>query len=157
VGWLVETSIREGESCFVHTSDIQGARLPEHVAFIRAEGPDTIYLDGPLTYLLGREFSREDLRTSIRTICDIVAFERTKTLILDHHLLRDPHWRAQVEEVFSCAAKHEKKVVTAAGFLGQEDEILEAHRRQLFAWHPEMPEEPMKRSKNFHLMKELKR
>lgn len=157
VGWLVETSIREGGSCFVHASDIQGATLPEHVAFIRAEGPDTLYLDGPLTYMLGKELSREDLKTSIRNICEILSSEQTKTLIIDHHLLRDPHWRTQVEEVFSCAAKFGKKIVTAAGFLGQEDEILEAHRRQLFAWHPEMPEEPMKRSKNFHLVKELKR
>jgi predicted metallo-beta-lactamase superfamily hydrolase len=45
--------------------------------------------------------------------------------------------------------------VTAAGFLGKEDEILEAHRRQLFAWHPDMPEEVIRRNSNFQLVKEL--
>jgi hypothetical protein len=45
--------------------------------------------------------------------------------------------------------------VTAAGFLEKEDEILEAHRRQLFAWHPDMPEEAIRRSRTFQLVKEL--
>jgi predicted metallo-beta-lactamase superfamily hydrolase len=48
-----------------------------------------------------------------------------------------------------------KKVVTAAGFLGKDEEILEAHRRQLYAWNPDTPEEPIQRSRNFQLVKEL--
>jgi predicted metallo-beta-lactamase superfamily hydrolase len=50
VGWVVEVSIREGESCFLHTSDIQGASLPQQAAFIRAESPDTLYLDWPRSF-----------------------------------------------------------------------------------------------------------
>lgn len=157
VGWLVETSIREGGSCFVHSSDIQGATLPEHLAFIRAEEPETLYLDGPLTYLTGKEFSAEDLRASIRNICEILEATPVKTLILDHHLLRDENWKKQIGEVFARAEKTGKKVVTAAGFLGQEDELLEAHRRQLFAFNPDMPEEPIQRSRNFRLVKELRK
>jgi predicted metallo-beta-lactamase superfamily hydrolase len=156
VGWVVETSIREGEACFVHSSDIQGASLLQHVAFIRAEDPDTLYLDGPLTYMLGQGFSFDDLRDSNENICDVLETTGVQTLIVDHHLLRDPNWKEEAGEVFGRAEKIGKKVVTAAGFLGKEDELLEARRRQLFAWHPDMPEEPIRRSRNFQLVKELK-
>jgi predicted metallo-beta-lactamase superfamily hydrolase len=155
VGWVVEVSIREGEACFLHTSDIQGAVLPQQAAFIRAEGPDTLYLDGPLTYMLGQEFSPGDLRASITNICDIIETTRVQTLIIDHHLLRDPKWKEEIKEVFAGAGKTGKKVVTAAGFLGRDEEILEAHRRQLYAWNPDMPAEPTQRSGNFKLTKEL--
>jgi predicted metallo-beta-lactamase superfamily hydrolase len=157
VGWVVEVSIRDRESCFLHSSDIQGASLPQQAAFIRSENPDTLYLDGPLTYLVGQAFSAVDLRASIRNICDIIETTRVRTVIIDHHLLRDPKWKEDVNEVLAKAEQTGKKVVTAAGFLGKDEEILEAHRRQLFAWNPDMPEEPIRRNKRFKLVRELEK
>ncbi len=155
VGWVVEVSIRDGENCFLHSSDIQGASLSQHVAFIREENPDTLYLDGPMTYLLGQGFGPNDLQASIEHIVSVLESSRLRTLITDHHLLRDPNWKKEMAEVFSAAERIGARVVTAAGFLGREDEILEAHRRQLFAWHPDMPEEPIRRSRDFQLAREL--
>jgi predicted metallo-beta-lactamase superfamily hydrolase len=155
VGWVVEVSIREGKECFLHSSDIQGACRPEHMEFIRAESPDTMYLDGPLTYMMGQEFTPEDLRASVNNISSLIETSPLKTAIIDHHLLREEKWKEKIGDVFSKAKKHGKKVVTSAGFMDQEDEILEAHRRQLFAWHPEMLEVPIRRNKNFQLVKEL--
>ncbi len=157
VGWVVEVSIREGGSCFLHTSDVQGASLPEHAAFIRAENPDLLFLDGPLTYMLGQGFSTGDLRASIDNICAIIDTTGVKTIIIDHHLLRDPKWKEEIKEVLARADKAGKKIVTAAGFRGEDEEMLEAHRRQLFAWNPDMPEEPVKRNRQFHLVRELKK
>ncbi len=157
VGRVVEVSIREGDSCFLHTSDIQGASLPQHVAFIRAENPGTLFLDGPLTYMLGQGFSAGDLRASIDNICTIIDDTRVNTIIIDHHLLRDPKWKEEIKEVFTRADEAGKKIVTAAGFLGKDDEVLEAHRRQLYAWNPDLPEEPVRRSRNFSLVKELEK
>jgi predicted metallo-beta-lactamase superfamily hydrolase len=156
-GWVVEVSIREGESCFLHTSDIQGASLPQHVEFIRAENPDTLYLDGPLSYLMGQGFSQGDLRASIKNICDIIETTRVQTVIIDHHLLRDPKWKEDIKEVLARAKQTGKNVVTSAGFLGKDEEILEAHRRQLFAWNPDMPEEPIRRNRHFKLARELEK
>jgi uncharacterized protein len=154
-GWVVEVSVQEGGSRFLHTSDIQGASLPKHMQFILSENPDVLYLDGPLTYRMEHGFSLDDLRASISNICTLIETTRVQTLIIDHHLLRDPNWREEMVEVFERAWRAGKKVVTAAGFLGKEDEILEAHRRQLFAWHPDMPEEAIRRSGTFQLVKEL--
>ena len=64
-GWVVEASVREGSSCFLYSSDIVGACRNEHMQFILSEEPDTLYLDGPLTYMLGHGFSLDDLRMSI--------------------------------------------------------------------------------------------
>lgn len=157
VGWVVETSVREGGSCFLYTSDIQGASLPEHARFILSENPDVLYLDGPLTYLMGQGFSPDDLRSSIGNICAVIETAQTETVILDHHLLRDLHWRDHLAEVFAKAGKRGRRIVTAAGFLGREDEALEAKRKGLFEQYPDEPEEPLMRSRNFQLSKELQK
>jgi predicted metallo-beta-lactamase superfamily hydrolase len=155
VGWVVEASVREKDFCFLYTSDIQGASRPEHVTFIRREEPDVLYIDGPLTYMMGQAFTRGDLQSSLDNIRAIIETRSVQTLIMDHHVIRDPNWKEEIKELFASAEKSGKKLVTAAGFLGREDEMLEAHRRQLFAWHPEMPEERIMRNTNFQLVKEL--
>ncbi len=157
VGWVVEVSITEGESCFLHTSDIQGACRSEHVPFILSENPDTLYMDGPLTYLTGQGFSLDDLHASVENIRLLLTRTRVKTMIIDHHLLRDAKWKEEIRDVFLTAERSGRRVVTAAGLLGREEEILEAHRRQIFAWDPDMPEEPIERNPNFQLVKELKK
>ncbi len=151
----MEVSIREGDRCFLFTSDVQGAGLPEHVAFIRSENPDMLYLDGPLTYMMGQTFSQDDLRASLKNIGGLLETTRLRTILMDHHLTRDPGWNDAIREVRASAEKNGKRLVTAAGFLGKADEMLEAHRRQLFAWNPDMPETAMERSRNFQLVKEL--
>jgi predicted metallo-beta-lactamase superfamily hydrolase len=137
-GWVVEVSVREGGSCLLYSSDIQGASLSEHTQFILSENPDVLYLDGPLTYMFGQRFSLCDLRASISNIRSVALSMCGRTLIIDHHLLRDPNWKEEVVEVFAAAEDLGKRVVTAAGYLGKEEETLEAHRRQLFAWHPDV-------------------
>jgi predicted metallo-beta-lactamase superfamily hydrolase len=157
VGWVVGVSISEGDSRFLYTSDVQGACRAEHLSFIRSEDPDTLYLDGPLTYMMGQAYSQEDLRASLANVRDALETTRIQTLIIDHHGLRDPNWQKAIGEIYVSAKKCGKKVVTAAGFLGKEDVLLEAHRQQLFEQHPDMPEERIMRSENFHLVKEIKK
>src|SRR5512143_928697 len=77
-GWVVEVSVQEGESRFLHTSDIQGASLPQHMQFILSENPNVLYLDGPLTYRIGRGFSLDDLRASISNICTVIETTRLR-------------------------------------------------------------------------------
>jgi predicted metallo-beta-lactamase superfamily hydrolase len=155
VGWVVQVSIREGDSCFLATSDIQGASLPEHLEFICAENPDTLLLDGPISYMQGEGFGTGALRASVRNLCTLLETTRVATLILDHHLLRDPNWKEKMGEVFATAAKTGRKIVTAAGYLGKKDEQLEAKRQQLYVTYADMPAEPVVRSENFSLCKKL--
>jgi predicted metallo-beta-lactamase superfamily hydrolase len=157
VGWVVEVSIREDDFCFLYTSDVQGASRSEHMTFIGAENPDMLYIDGPLTYMMGQGFTREDLHSSLANIREAVETTRVRTIVIDHHVLRDPNWKEACSELFALAEKNGKKLVTAAGFHGKEDEMLEARRRQLFARHPDMPEERIARNRNFQLVRELEK
>jgi predicted metallo-beta-lactamase superfamily hydrolase len=157
VGWVVEASVREGTSCFLYSSDIVGACREEHLEFILSEEPDTLYLDGPLTYMLGQGFSLDDLRTSISNINRLLEIPKLKTLIIDHHLLRDRNWKEEIREVYAKAKAVGKEVVTMAGFLGREEVLLEARRGKLFEEHRDLAHEPLMRSSTFHLVKELKK
>jgi len=157
VGWVVEASVREGASCFLYSSDIVGACRDEHMEFILSEEPDTLYLDGPLTYMLGQGFSLDDLRRSVSNINRLLEMPKLKTLIIDHHLLRDKNWKDEIREVYAKADAVGKKVVTMAGFVGREEVLLEARRGQLFEEHRDQEQEPLMRSGTFHLVKELKK
>jgi hypothetical protein len=157
VGWVVEASVREGAFCFLYSSDIVGACRDEHMVFILSEEPDTLYLDGPLTYMLGQAFSLDDLRTSLTNISRLLEMPKLKTLIIDHHLLRDQNWKDEMREVFAKAEAAGKRVVTMAGFLGEDDGLLEARRGQLFEQHPDLTQEPLLRSSTFHLVKKLRK
>ena len=155
VGWVVEASVREGSTCFLYSSDIVGACRDEHMEFILSENPDTLYLDGPLTYMLGRGFSLEDLRTSVSNINRLLEMPKLETLIIDHHLLRDKNWKNEMRAVYVKAESVGKKVVTLAGFLQKEEQLLEARRVELFETQPVLASEPLLRSSAFHLVKEL--
>jgi len=49
-------------------------------------------------------------------------------VILDHHALRDHHHAERLERLYDTG-----KVVSAAGYLGMEDRLLEARRNVLWA------------------------
>jgi predicted metallo-beta-lactamase superfamily hydrolase len=106
---------------------------------------------------MGQGFTREDLHSSLTNIRGAVQTTRVRAIVIDHHVIRDPNWKEAFAELFALAEKNGKKLVTAAGFLGKEDEMLEAHRRQLFAWQPDMPEERIARNRNFQLVRELEK
>ncbi len=155
VGWVVEASVREGASCFLYSSDIVGACRDEQLQFILSEEPDTLYLDGPLTSLLGQGFSLDELRGSICNINTLLEMPKLQTLIIDHHLLRDEHWKDELREVYVRAEVLGKRVVSMAGFLNKEEALLEARRDRLFDQHPDPEKEPLLRSSSFHLVKKL--
>jgi hypothetical protein len=62
------------------------------------------------------------------------------TTILEHHTLRDGEWKNVCSSVFDAASEIGHKVVTAAEFVGEEDNLLEFRRRELFGMEPPGPE-----------------
>lgn len=132
LGYVTEVSIKEGDFGFVFTSDVEGPSIDDQAKFILNEDANLLYLDGPMTYMLGYRYSKASLKHSIRNIVDI--FEKTKIekLIVDHHFLRDINWKSRIEEVFTAAEKQDVNVLTAAEYLGLENEMLEAGRKELY-------------------------
>ncbi|VVB97757.1 Uncharacterised protein [uncultured archaeon] len=132
LGYVVEVSIREGKECFVFTSDVEGPNTEEQTEFIIRENPDVVYLDGPLSYMLGYRYSHESMALAVDNILRILNETDVETLIIDHHFLRDLKWKERIAKVFETG----KKVLTAAEFLGIGNEMLEARRRELFKENP---------------------
>lgn len=135
LGYVTEVLVDDGTR-FVHTSDVEGPAVQKQVDFILKANPDVVYLDGPLSYMLGFRYSQGDLNKSISNLIKIFQKTKIKTLIVDHHFLRDLKWKERFEKVFKAAEKKKIKVMTAAEFAGKRVEMLEATRNVLWKQFP---------------------
>jgi len=110
---------------FIHASDVQGPVSEESTDWIIEQKPDLLYMDGPPILFLGWKFSYKNLEESKTNFQRIL--DETKTeVILDHHLLRSLNYK----EMFPFFDG--KRVKTAAEYLGKENLMLEAHRKELW-------------------------
>ncbi|MGQ9618523.1 MAG: hypothetical protein ACUVUG_06125 [Candidatus Aminicenantia bacterium] len=132
LGYVIEVFINDGKESFLFTSDVQGPCREEQMDFILEKNPNFIYVDGPLSYLLGRAFEAEDLKNSINNLKKIINITELKQMIIDHHLLRDLKWKEPIDEVLKEAEKKGVKVSTSAEFIGKENQLLEARRKELY-------------------------
>jgi predicted metallo-beta-lactamase superfamily hydrolase len=116
---------RAGGDRFVHASDVQGPLSAVATAYLIRERPDLLFLSGPPCYLehqIGARLIDQGIENLLRII------EATGCrVIMDHHALRDPGHGERLRRLWDT-----KQVVTAAGYLGAADELLEAHRHTLW-------------------------
>jgi predicted metallo-beta-lactamase superfamily hydrolase len=137
LGYVTEVSIRNNDEKFLFTSDVEGPSLEDQVGFILEEKPDILFVDGPMTYMLGYRYSFKSLEISNNNLVKVIKKTHLYTLVLDHHLLRDLNYRARIKPIYEAAEKRGVKVVTAAEFCGRKIEMLEALRRELYAKYGE--------------------
>ncbi|MEM3578651.1 MAG: MBL fold metallo-hydrolase [Candidatus Bathyarchaeia archaeon] len=135
LGYVTETCITCGGEKFLHTSDVEGPSLEDQIAFILEQKPDTLFVDGPMTYMLGYRYSFKSLEISNANLVRAIKEGWLHTLVLDHHFLRDLNYKMRIKPVYEEAQKHNVKVVTAAEFAGRKIEMLEALRKELYAKH----------------------
>jgi len=138
LGWVVEVFIKEGREKFVFTSDVEGPAIENQVDFILENKPDFLIVDGPMTYMLGYRYSNENLQLSIKNLVKIIEDVCPKTLLLEHHLLRDLKYKEKLTPVFEIGKELNVKVLTAAEFLEKPVEMLEARRKELYQKYPEV-------------------
>jgi hypothetical protein len=132
LGYVTEVSIREKDSCFVFTSDVEGPSIEDQVAFVLKEKPTVVFVDGPLSYMLGFRYSKASLQYSIKNMTRIIKETPLEKLVLDHHLLRDLKWKERIEAVFEIAKQEDCEILTMAEFSGRENDMLEARRKELY-------------------------
>ncbi|MBX5329277.1 MAG: MBL fold metallo-hydrolase [Candidatus Bathyarchaeota archaeon] len=133
LGYVTEVSIKSGNDKFLYTSDVEGPSLPEQIKFILKEKPDILFIDGPMTYMLGFRYSYKSLEISNNNLVKAINKLSLNTLVLDHHFLRDLNYKLRIKPVYEAAEKRKVKVVTAAEFCGRKIEMLEALRKELYA------------------------
>jgi predicted metallo-beta-lactamase superfamily hydrolase len=137
LGYVTEVSIKSGNEKFLYTSDVEGPSLEDQIDFILKEKPNVLFVDGPMTYMLGYRYSYKSLETSNNNLVRAVRETNLNTLVLDHHFLRDLNYKMRIKPVYAEAEKRGVKVVTAAEFSGRKIEMLEALRKELYAKYGE--------------------
>jgi hypothetical protein len=91
-------------------------------------------VDGPATYLLGSHYKKSHIERSIENLKKIIDRIKMTNLILDHHLLRDIKWLDYVQDIGK--VRHGLTVSSAAGFLGKDEDQLEAKRKDMYNGQP---------------------
>ncbi len=133
LGYVTEVSVKEGEFSFLFTSDVEGPSVPDQLEFILNEQPKILFVDGPMTYMLGFRYSKKSLQFSIDNLIKVIKETHLESLILDHHLLRDLKWKERMAPVYEAGKEEGAEILTAAEFMGQENDMLEARRRELYS------------------------
>jgi len=137
LGYVTELSIKSNNESFLFTSDVEGPSLEEQINFILEEKPDVLFVDGPMTYMLGYRYSFKSLETSNSNLVKVIKQTRVQTLVLDHHFLRDLNYKLRIKPVYEAAEKRGVNLITAAEYCGREIEMLEALRKELYAKYGE--------------------
>jgi len=137
LGYVTEVCIKSNNEKFLYTSDVEGPSLEDQIEFILREKPDVLFVDGPMTYMLGYRYSFKSLEIANSNLVRAIEETNVNTLVLDHHLLRDLNYKLRIKPVCEAAEKRGVKVVTAAEFCGRKVEMLEALRKELYAKHGE--------------------
>ncbi|MEM2105955.1 MAG: MBL fold metallo-hydrolase [Candidatus Bathyarchaeia archaeon] len=137
LGYVTEVSIKCNGESFLFTSDVEGPSLDEQISFILEEKPDILFVDGPMTYMLGYRYSFKSLEISNINLVRAIKQTNVQTLVLDHHFLRDLNYKLRIKPVYEEADKRDVKVLTAAEFCGRKIEMLEALRKELYAKYAE--------------------
>ena len=135
LGYVVMARIAEGNEVFVHTGDVEGPPLKEHLGFLLDADPTVLYVDGPMTHM-PENYPEEYTRRSLANLERVIRSTRLRTLILDHHLLRDREWRTRIDPLTAVAEEHDVSLLTAAEFAGKAVDQLEANRDRLYASDP---------------------
>ncbi|HYU07682.1 MAG TPA: hypothetical protein VEM77_10995 [Thermoplasmata archaeon] len=138
LGYVVMARISHGNEVFVHTADVLGPPLKEHLAFLIDAQPTVLYVDGPMTHM-PENYPEQHTKRSLSHLSRILRTTNVRTLILDHHILRDREWRTRMASVFTVGEEHDVNVLTAAEFRGERVDQLEANRDRLYGIESESP------------------
>ncbi len=138
LGYVVMARIAQGEEVFVHTGDVEGPPLKEQLGFLLDAAPTVLYVDGPMTHMPDH-YPESVTKRSLENLTRIVRSTDLRTLILDHHLLRDREWRGRIGPLAGAAEEHDVRVVTAADFAGKAIDQLEANRDRLYGLESPTP------------------
>ncbi len=128
-GYVIEVLIEEDEK-FLFSSDVQGPLNNEAMQFIIDSSPDILYIDGPAVYLMGSQYKKSEIDNTIANLSKVITSTNVKTVIIDHHLMRDLKWSEYINVL--TRIKPQVRIVTAAGYCGKPEEPLEALRQHLY-------------------------
>jgi predicted metallo-beta-lactamase superfamily hydrolase len=134
LGWVTMTTIESREHRFLHTSDVQGPMSKQTTRMILNENPDLLILGGPPAYLEGVKVDRAAIRKAMQNAARIAG--KVPTVIFEHHLLRSEDWRDRAKLVYEISNGAGNVVRTAAEYISESPQVLEAIRPRLYEQEP---------------------
>jgi len=134
LGWVLMLSIEYDGERVAYAPDVQGPIFDETLKLILRETPVLIIMGGPPLYLAGFKISVEKINHSLENLLKVA--EDVPVMILDHHLLRAENWRVFSKPVYRRAKKLGHKVLTAAEYMGKQNNLIEFNRGKLYKTEP---------------------
>ena len=128
LGYVIMTTIYNQGRRVLHASDVQGPVTSDAKDYIIDQKPDLLIMDGPPTIFLGWKFSIKNLEDASDNLVEIIE-KLDCDIILDHHLLRDLKYKERFPRPYKLGGA---KVKTFAEYLGEKNNTLEAHRKELW-------------------------
>jgi predicted metallo-beta-lactamase superfamily hydrolase len=128
LGYVIMTTIDDGIKKILHASDVQGPVTKSATDYIIKQKPNLLIMDGPPTIFKGWKISERDIENAAQNLLKIIK-ETKCEVILDHHLLRDIKYEENFPEPYNLK---DSEVKTFAEYLGNENNTLEAHRKELW-------------------------
>lgn len=125
VGWVFALTVQHRSEKLLYSSDLDGPIIEDYADWIIKENPSILILDGPMTYMFGYLLTRITLNRVVSNVCRIIEEADVSLVIFDHHLPREPKFKQRLRRVYELAAEKEKKVITAAEYLGKKPKVLE--------------------------------
>jgi len=132
LGFVLMCLVESGGQKILFSSDIGGPSYPPTAKWIIRERPELLIIDGPATLFIGWREPLEILSKANELLLNILDQVRPWEVIIDHHLVRDLEWMEKIRPVIEAARKEGICVETAAEFLGQRPDFLEAKRKELY-------------------------
>jgi predicted metallo-beta-lactamase superfamily hydrolase len=132
---ILQVAIRSGDDCFVFSSEVRGVFQRQQSEFLITQDPSFLYLDGPVTYVDSSP-GRPPVNTCLKFIQNIIQKTEIRQLIIDHHLLRDVQWKRRIDSLVKLCHKKGISLCTAAEFRGQDNNLMESRRLELYQNQP---------------------
>jgi predicted metallo-beta-lactamase superfamily hydrolase len=132
VGKVVMFYLEKGKDSFLFGSDAQSLADPAALKWVLEKNPKFMILDGYPTIFVGWQMSKKSFQLATQNLKKVIEKTQAKTIILEHHILRDLHYKEKLKEIFELAKNLNKKIFTVAEFYGQENLFLEAWRKDLY-------------------------
>lgn len=131
VGRVIMVYMEKGRDSLLFGSDAQSLADPKALEWVLEKDPKFMILDGFPTIFVGWRMAAASFERSKENLKRAIEETGAKTIILDHHILRDIQYKEKMEDVFELAADLKKRLLSAAEFYGLENFFLEAWRKEI--------------------------
>jgi len=131
-GYVIMVSLKEKKEEFLFITDIEIFTDDVIAWIINKNNADIIYTDGPVTYFHDDPERAHIIDNYIVSFKQIIRRAAITRVIMDHHLLRDINWMEKISSLLKYMKQKGITVQTAAEFRGEENNLLEARRDELY-------------------------